>query len=287
LGTVRGLVDIDNAHDGPSTRQPGDKERERDKESVQGHSAASATTHNGKDAVHDSSALRYKGNGCNGDSNGITLNPDRGHSAVFPPRSVLKKSHKKGVSKGVVDMSAGTGTVTGSATEVRFNSHALGIKVGVGAVSREMHVVSKGAGAGGSGGPPYLPSSSSSSSVLHPQPSIASQRQRRTDGAVEGDCCYPILLGCTTLLMHAVWSTCIDFIFTLPSSIHDDMTRYDNQYVSLFNFLILLYQVRWCTLVTRKNNRKRLRKTTVASCVGTEGGSCYATSLAVRECTTR
>jgi hypothetical protein len=187
---VRGLVEIDDAHDAPSTRQPAE-ERERDRESVQGHSAASATAHNGKDAVHDSSVPRYKGNGCNGDSHGITLIPDRGQSEVFPPRSVLKKSHKKGVSKSVVGMSTGTGTVSGSAAEVRFNSHALGIKLGVGlgagAVSREMHAVSKGAGSGGSGGPPYLPSSSSSSSVLHSQPSIASQRQRRTDGAAGGD----------------------------------------------------------------------------------------------------
>jgi hypothetical protein len=196
---VRGLVDIDDAHDVPSTRQPVD--RDRDREIVQGHSAATSavTANNGKDAVHDSSAR----NGCNGDSHGITLIPDRGQSAVFPPRSVLKKSHKKGVSKSVVGMSAGTGMVTGSAAEVRFNSHALGIKVGAGAgaVSREIHAISKGAGAGGSGGPPYLPSSSSSSSsssALHPQPSIASQRQRRTDGAAGGDCCYPVLLGCTT-----------------------------------------------------------------------------------------
>ena len=217
---MRGLVDIDDAHDAPSTRQPADKERERDRESVQGHSAAAVTAYNGKDAVHDSRALRYEGNGCNGDSHGITLILDRGQSAVFPPRSVLKKSHRKGVSKGVVGMSTGTGMVTGSAAEVCFNSHALAIKVGAGAVSREMHAVSKGAGAGGSGGPPYLPSSSS---ALHPQPSIASQRQRRTDGAAGGDCCYPVLLGCTTLLMHAVWSTYINFMFTLPSSIRDDI----------------------------------------------------------------
>lgn len=236
MGTVRGLVDIDDAHDAPSTRQPADKERDRDRESVRGHCAAiaAAAAHDGKDAVHDNSTPRYQGNGCNGDSHGITLIPDRGQSVVFPPRSVLKKSHKKGVSKAVVGMSAGTGTVSGSVTEVRINSHALGIKVGAGAgagvVSREMHAVRKGAGAVtvGSGGSPYLPSSSSSSAALHPQPSLASQRQRRTDGAAGGDCCYPILLGCTTLLMHAVWSIYIDFIFTLPSSISDDMTRYIN-----------------------------------------------------------
>lgn len=190
---MRGLVDIGDAHDAPSTRQPADKERE----GVQGRSAAtvSAAAYNSKDAVHGSSTLRYKGNGCNGDFHDVSV-LDRGQSAVFPPPSVLKKSHKKGVSKSVVG--AGTVMVTGSAAEVRFNSHALGIKVGAGAgvVSREVHAVSK--GAGGSAGPPYVPSSSSS--VLHPQPSIASQRQRRTDGAAGGDFYYPILFGCTSLL---------------------------------------------------------------------------------------
>ena len=195
---MRGLVDINDAHDAPSTRQPAEKERDKEREGVQGRSAAAA--YNGKGAVHDSSALRYKGNGCNGDFHDVSV-LDRGQSAVFPPPSVLKKSHKKGVSKGVVGMSAGTVMVTGSAAEMRFNSHALGIKVGAGAVavSREMHAVSKGAGAGG---PPYVPSSSSS--VLHPQPSIASQRQRRTDGAAGGDFYYTILFGCTTLLLYSL-----------------------------------------------------------------------------------
>lgn len=148
--------------------------------------------HSGND--DDSDAVRRKSDVHNGDSHSL-VTADRAHNSGLPPRPVLKKSHKKVVSKSEVGIDAGIATF--SAAMMHPNGHGLGMKSlhvqGAGAGPREMHGISKRVG-----GPSYMPSSS----LLHPQPSVASQRQRRTDGATAGELLISFLASPVTLLHY-------------------------------------------------------------------------------------
>ena len=191
---------MDDAHDAPSTSTLTSihhVDKDKAQYSSQSHNTTTILNGNGNDNGNDSGAVRskIKGKGSSGESHGL-MTADRGHSASasasLPSRPVLKKSHKKGVSKN----EAGADAVNA----VHFNGHGYTFVTkslnlpggGGGPGSREiLHGVSKGSGAGdlglgpdpGRGGPSFLPSST----LLHPQPSIASQRQRRTDGAAAGE----------------------------------------------------------------------------------------------------
>lgn len=177
--------------------------------SAQNHNTTATLNGNGND--NDSGAVRskIKGKGSSGESHGL-MTADRGHSASasasLPPRPALKKSHKKGVSKNETGVDA-VNAVHSNGHGYTFVTKSLNLPVGGGGGpgSREiLHGVSKGSGVGdlglgpdpGRGGPSFLPSSS----LLHPQPSIASQRQRRTDGAAAGE--LPLSSAATPLLTY-------------------------------------------------------------------------------------